>query len=198
MIIEQNYLNENGYKVYLEYMAIKKHFNSSYDYFKYNGKTRASYESFLARRDAYGFQKLSKKKDYKNFILANAIEDKRMWINSLLEDKADQIYFEWKKRNDAITFHVKDSLSKLKDDFKLNFIINDGNYPHIIDLYLQKEISIEVLCILTKITNSKVYWEKTIVDKVIFPDIMNKIDKYLPFIVYSEEKIKKVIKDHFF
>jgi hypothetical protein len=198
MIIEQNYLNENGYKVYLEYMAIKKHFNSSYDYFKYNGKTRASYESFLARRDAYGFQKLSKKKDYKNFILANVIEDKRIWINSLLEDKADQIYFEWKKRNDAITFHVKDSLSKLKDDFKLNFIINDGNYPHIIDLYLQKEISIEVLCILTKITNSKVYWEKTIVDKVIFPDIMNKIDKYLPFIVYSEEKIKKVIKDHFF
>jgi len=198
MIIEQNYLNENGYKVYLEYMAIKKHFNSSYDYFKYNGKTKSSYESFLSRKDAYSFQKISKKKDYKNFILANAIEDKNMWINSLLEDKANYIYLEWKKRNDAITFHVKDSLSKLKDDFKLNFIIKDGNYPHVIDLYLQKEISIEVLCILTKMTNSKIYWEKTVVDKVIFPDIMNKVDKYLPFIVYSEEKIKKVIKDHFF
>jgi hypothetical protein len=65
MITEQVFLNENGFTAYSEYLAIKRHFTTKYDYFKYNGKVNVSKESFESRRDAYQFQRLSKKKDYK-------------------------------------------------------------------------------------------------------------------------------------
>ena len=199
MITEQSFLNEKGLAAYKDYIAIKRHFTSSYDYFKYNGSVNASYESFIARRDAYSFQRLSKIRDYKNLILANIIENQKAWIGDLLEDNANQTYLQWKKRTDSITVHIKDNLDTMNGDFKSNFIVpQNGQYPKLIDLYLQKKISLEVTTILTKITASQEYWSKTIVDKTIFPDIMTKIDNYYPFLVYSPEKIKKVVKDHFF
>jgi hypothetical protein len=198
MIAEQTFLNENGFIVYREYNALKRHFTSTYDYFKYNGKINVSYESFISRRDAYSFQKLSKNRDYKNLMLSNIVENPKIWIGALFEESANDVYFKWKKRNDSITTHVKDELDKLNENFKSNFIVTNGNYPYITDLYLQKQISIETLSILTKLTNSQEYWSKSVVDKIIFPDIMNKIDNYYPFIIYSKEKVKKVIKDHFF
>lgn len=198
MIADQTFLTESGFTAYSEYLAIKRHFTTKYDYFKYNGKVNASKESFEARRDAYQFQRLSKKKDYKNLILSNIVNNPKAWVGSLLEDSANETYLEWKKRTDAITRHVQDSLSKLDDDFKTNFVSSNGQYPHVIDLFLRKEISLETITLLTKLTNSSEYWKKTVVDKVVFPDILIKIDKYHPFIVYSPEKMKKVIKNHFF
>jgi hypothetical protein len=198
MITEQAFLTEQGFVAYRDYLAIKRHFTSSYDYFKYNGKVNVSQESFVSRKDAYQFQKLSKKKDYKNLILANIVENPKAWVGSLLEETGESIYLSWKKRNDAITHHINDNLDKLNDDFKFNFVSIQGQYPHLINLYMQKKVSLELITILTKITNSSEYWNKTVVDKVVFPDIINKIDNYHPFLIYSTEKVKKVIKNHFF
>lgn len=198
MILDQSFLNERGLNAYKDYTALKRHFTSSYDYFKYNGNVRISYENFVARKDAYSFQKLSKKADYKNIILSNVIENSKIWVGNLLEESANETYLAWKKRNDSITVHVKDSLSKLDDDFKSNFVSVSGQYPNIVNYYLRKEISLETLSILSKITASQTYWSTTVVDNVVFPDIMGKIDNYHPFIVYSPEKVKKVIKEHFF
>ena len=198
MITEQTFLNESGFTAYSEYLAIKRHFTTKYDYFKYNGKVNVSKENFETRRDSYQFQRLSKKKDYKNLILSNVVNNPKAWVGLLLEDSANETYLEWKKRTDAITRHVQDSLSKLDDDFKTNFVSSNGQYPHIIDLFLRKEISLETITILTSLTNSSEYWRKSVVDKVVFPDIITKIDKYHPFLVYSPEKMKKVIKNHFF
>jgi hypothetical protein len=198
MIAESSFLNENGIAAYQEYMAIKRHFTSSYDYFKYNGKVSVSAETFYSRTDAYSFQKLSKKNDYKHLILANMVINPKIWIGDLLEERATEVYLTWKKRNDAITSHVRDNIEKLNEDFQSNFVCNAGQHPILIDLYLRKEISIETTAILMAITNSREYWSKNILDKVMFPDIMNRLDKYHPFIVYSKEKVKKVIKDRFF
>lgn len=199
MITNQTFLNENGFQVYCDFRAMQQHFTTkSYDYFKYNGKIRASYDTFVTRRDAYQFQKLSKKRDHKSLILSNMIENPKIWVGSLLENEAESTYLAWKKRNDSITIHIKDQLSFLKDEFKNNFAVRNGSYPYVIDLYIQRGISLETLSILTSITNSKQYWLDNVVDKVLFPDIIFKIDKYHPFIIYSSEKVKKVLKDHFF
>jgi hypothetical protein len=198
MIIESSFLNENGLAAYQEYMAIKRHFTSTYDYFKYNGKVSVSFDTFHARKDAYSFQKLSKKKDHKNLILANIVENPKVWVGDLLEERANEVYLTWKRRNDAITSHIQSNLSKLDDDFKSNFVSLQGQYPKLIDLYLRREISLETTCILTKMTNSQEYWAKSVLDNVMFPDIMKRLDKYYPFLVYSKEKVKKVVKDRFF
>lgn len=198
MISESSFLNENGLVAYQEYMAIKRHFTSTYDYFKYNGKVNVTPDAFYTRKDAYSFQKLSKKKDYKNLILANMVDNQKLWVGDLMEEKATGIYLAWKKRNDAITSHVQDNLGKLNDDFKSNFVSNKGQYPLVIDLYLRREISLETTAILAKLTNSQEYWAKSVLDNVMFPDIMKRLDKYHPFLVYSTDKVKKVVKDRFF
>jgi hypothetical protein len=198
MIKGQTFLNEQAFIAYKDYLAIKRHFISSYDYFKYNGKVNVSLDSFMFRKDTYLFQKLSKKRDYKNLILSNIVLNSKLWIGSLLEETANEVYLEWKKRTDAITHHVQESLQKLDTNFRTNFVSIQGQYPHIIDLYMQKEISLETLTILTKLTNSSKYWEKTVVDKVVFPNIINKLNKYEPFLAYSPDKVKKIIKSNFF
>lgn len=198
MIAEQTFLTESGFTVYKDYLAIKRHFTTKYDYFKYNGKINASREKFETRRDAYQFQRLSRKKNYKDLILANVVIKPKLWVGEFFDDSAEQIYFDWKKRTDSITHHVQDSLSKLDDNFKANFVVRDGQYPHIIDLYMRKELSLETVTIMTALTNSSSYWRKNVVDKVVFPDIVEKLDKYNPFLVYSQEKLKKVVKNHFF
>jgi len=191
-------LNEIGYNAYIEYLALKRHFTSSYNYHKYNGKVNASYDSFLSRKDAFSFQKLGKQRDYQNIILSNMVKNPKIWVGALFEQDARDTYLKWKQIQASITHHVEDSLSVLDDDFQENFIVRDGQYPHIVDLFLQKRISLEVFCILVKISNSEPYWKQKVVDKVIFPDIMNIVEKYYPFLDFSSEKMKKVIKNHFF
>jgi hypothetical protein len=191
-------LNEVGFNAYVDYLALKRHFTSNYDYHKYGGKIKSSYDSFVIRKDAFSFQRLGKKRDYHNIILSNMVETPKLWIGDLLSQQSIDIHLEWKKRTDAITQHIKDELSQLDDDFQENFKVYGGSYPHIVDLRLRKAISMETFCILVKITNSQEYWSDKVVDKVIFPDIMKTIDDYYPFINFSQEKIKKIIKDHFF
>ena len=197
-VLQPNSLNEIGYNAYIEYLALKRHFTSSYNYHKYNGKVNASYDSFLSRKDAFSFQKLGKQRDYQNIILSNMVKNPKIWVGALFEQDARDTYLKWKQIQASITHHVEDSLSVLDDDFQENFIVRDGQYPHIVDLFLQKRISLEVFCILVKISNSEPYWKQKVVDKVIFPDIMNIVEKYYPFLDFSSEKMKKVIKNHFF
>lgn len=197
-LLQQNSLNETGYKAYVTYLALKRHFTSDYDYHKYHGKVNASFDSFVARKDAYSFQRLGKKSNVEGLILSNIIVNPKIWVGDLLDEEAQKKYLDWKKKQDAITQHVKENLSELDDGFQENFKVDRGQYPHIVDLYFRKAISLETLAILTKITNSQSYWEEKVVDKVVFPDIIKKLNDYHPFIIYSKEKMAKTIKDHFF
>ena len=56
-------MTENtGFAAYALWNALKLHFTSdSYDYFKYNGKTNVSKQTFSIRKDKYQFYKLSRK-----------------------------------------------------------------------------------------------------------------------------------------
>ena len=193
-----NLLNETGFKAYVEYLALKRHFTSSYDYHKYNGKVNASFDSFLTRKDAYSFQRIGKQPDYHGLLLSNMCVNPKIWIGTLLEEPAKERYLEWKCIQNSITNHIQETLEILDDDFKTNFIVKNGNYPHIVNLYMQKKISLESFCILSKITNSITYWNSNVIDTILFPDIIRSVDKYYPFINYSPEKIKKVMKSHFF
>jgi len=65
------------FDTYKTYLALKNHFTKdSYDYHKYQGKSRASLQSFYKRRDRYWFEKLSRQKEDKeviDFFVANFI-----------------------------------------------------------------------------------------------------------------------------
>ena len=85
-----------AYETFQLYNALKLHFTGNYDFFKYNGKSNVSVDSFERRKDKYHFYKLSRKypnkEEMKNFLVANFVENDQMWVGDLLNDGAIDNY----------------------------------------------------------------------------------------------------------
>jgi hypothetical protein len=191
-----SYVNDKSYDVYIKYLALKKHFTSdAYDYHKYNGKVRASFDSFCGRNDAFYFAKLAKHNDYENVLVANMVKNPNAWIRDIVED--DFIYVEWKKKIDALGYTFKSDLKQLDDDWKSNFVSNGGQHPLILTLQLQQKIQFETFTILTHIANIFDYWEQNLLDKYVASDIIRKSRKYYPFLTLDLKRFKTYVKDHF-
>jgi hypothetical protein len=188
----------DGHKVYVHYMAIKKHFTTeSYDFFKYGGKIKSTYDTFKTKQDAFFFQKLSKKKEYKEIILSNMLVNPKIWIGDLSDTPGEENYLEWKKRMESLSYRFKIDLKKMKDDFASNFLVQSGCSPFVVDLLRRKEISLETFTILSHITNSIDFWEKKVVDRFVFDDILRSSKKYYPFIEFDKKKFVQMTKDRF-
>lgn len=197
--ISQTYVNDRSFEAYVKYLALKKHFTSdSYDYFKYNGKIRASFDTFNGRNDAYFFAKLAKRDDYENLILANMIVKPEIWVREILDEEAEARYTEWKRKQDSLSYVFKSELYHLYSDYQHNFVSRDGQHPYIMTLYSQKKISLETFTILSHTAKIFSYWSEKIVDKIVSRDIIRLAKKYKPFLVYDEKKFKDIIRGHFF
>ena len=93
------------FESYKLYTAIKNHFTTeSYDFFKYNGKVRASESSFETRKDKYMFYKLSKHKDPLNFLVANLSENQKLWVGDLFSNDNQTRYNDFIKRRESLTY----------------------------------------------------------------------------------------------
>jgi len=193
-----NYINQASFDAYVTYLAIKRHFTTkSYDYYKYNGKVKANMDTFATRNDAFFFGKLAKKPDYVNLILSNVIEEPKIWVRDIVGDEGEQRYNAWKKKIDSLGYTFKNELGLLKDDYKSNFIVSDGQHPHLITLFLQKRISLETFTILAYAANIFSYWEQNVVDKFIAYDIIDLSKKYKPFLTYDGQRFNALVKDRF-
>ena len=53
-------MTRTGYEIYIKYLALQKHFSTDYDYFKFNGRVKASVDAYQKRNDMFAFEKLSK------------------------------------------------------------------------------------------------------------------------------------------
>jgi hypothetical protein len=178
-------------------MALKNHFTKpSYDYFKYNGKTRLSFDKFETRNDKLFFQKLAKHHDPKNFLLANFLKNEKAWIRDIAySEAASKVYQDWSKRIQSLTYVVKDEMSNLLPDFNNNFIVPTGSHPYIVKLYLGNTICIETLIVLSDMAGCMSYWDKAMEYDPLWEQISTKIKKYKPFINYDKEKIKGLVLD---
>ena len=188
------YNTNDAYQMYVYYLAIKRHFTSNYDFHKYNGKINASVTSFETRKDKFFFYKLSKKTDAKNFILANVVENPNIWVGDIVGEKGDAVFMEWKKRQQSISYVFKSELSNLDEDFDSNLIVKNGQHPKLLRLYINRTISKETLIIVDDLTNVFSYWNNKLVDKIIFPDILNTCNKYKPFLEFDRNKMKNILK----
>lgn len=192
------YATKAAFDVYIDYLALKKHFTSkNYDYHKYNGKVRASFDKFQTRNDVFFFYKLSKQKHSRDLMLANLLKDPNIWIRDLCEEAAKEVYLEWKKRQDSISYIFKSELSKLDENYFENFKVSNGQHPKLITLFLQKKISLETILILTRQANAIAYWESEISDKHIAKDVLDKLKKYEGFLELDYKKFNKIVKDYF-
>lgn len=190
----------NAFEAYKLYLALKRHFSSSYDYFKYNGKTNASQSAFETRKDKYSFHKLSKRSDPLGFIISNIVEyGSNIWIGELLsENKYEETYKKWLKEKESRTYCFSEDLLKIgeAEDFGSSLQVEDGQYPRLLSLYLRKKISIETIIILDSMIHFLDIWNKKIEDTALWPEIYRTCIKYSPFIEYDKAKIKTTFKKY--
>ena len=191
----------NGYDLYGLYQAIKLHFTSeTYNFFHYDGKTRVSIDAFQKRRDKFLFHRLARK--YRDdemvpFLVANFVHSDDNWTKSLLEEEAEEAYRDWKRRTDSMTKVYTEDLQKIanKDNFNDLFKVEDGQFPKLLMLFMQNEITIETMVILNNIFDYIRIWDKKISDDIIYPKVSRKIRKYGAFLAVNVDKYKSLTKE---
>ena len=191
------YVTKDAFDLYVYYLALKRHFTSNYDFFKYNGKIKANVQSFENRKDKFYFYKLSKRKESRDLILANLLIDPNIWVGNLVEDKANEVYKSWLKRKQSLTYQFKSDISELYEDFNKNFVVESGQHPYALRLYMMNRICLESLVILTDITECIPYWNKKISDTIVYPSINRVVVAYRPFLYYERSKMKKILLGKF-
>jgi len=190
----------DAFEAYKQYVALKSHFTTkTYDYFKYNGAVNAKRDRFDVRKDKYFFHKLSKHKDLTNFLVALFVYGKKdQWVGDLVRnEESDQLYREWLKVKESLTYVFMSDLEKFNEDLVSSFVIQDGQHPHALHLLLRKEIHIETFIILNDIMRFTSMWNREISEQTIWPEVRLKCKKYHPFLEYDREKLKKIIVDKF-
>lgn len=192
----------NAYEFYCEYQAIKLHFNSSYNYLTYHGKTKTTRESFDRRKDKYFFHKLARK--YKDdevvsFLVANFVNSNDTWTKNLLEEESGEVYRNWKKVTESMSEMFKNDMDKILKEknpkhFNNLFKVDDGSHPELLTAFLQKDVSIETMVILNKMLGYLDKWDNSIDDDIVYPKISTKIRKYSDFLSVNVPKYKLIIK----
>jgi len=191
------YSTKAAFDVYVYYLALKRHFTSEYDFFKYNGKVKANSHSFENRKDKFFFYKLSKMPDAEQLILANLLENPQIWVGDLIENKAHEVYQQWLKKQQSLTYVFRTDISELDQDDPDSDLMTNGDHPNLLRLYVADKISIETLIILDDVLNFFPYWEKKIRDKILWTDINKRVKKYRPFLSYDKAKMRKIVLDKY-
>ena len=194
-------MTENsGYAAFTMYNSLKLHFTStSYDYFKYHGKTNVSTSTFLKRKDKYTFYKLSRKynvEELRDFYVANFLEGDK-WVGDMLKDGED-IYKKWQKTQQSLTYSFENDIVYLlsnggSPDEMLE--VKANSYPLLMKFVQLGQVKLETLVILNDILNFFPMWDKKIDDDIIWPDFKMKCLKYTPFLNYDKTKYKKILKE---
>ena len=194
-----------GFNAYKTYLALRNHFTTDYDYFKYNGKLNVKEESFLKRKDKFFFEKIERryKKELVPFFVSNLIKEDNSWSGSLVSDKAEQVFNEWKKKFQSLKYSFREDMSKLRDYLDRNdlqfdelFQCDDGQHPIILKLLISEDISIESFIILEK----NLRFVKKInkhVDDFVWIEYNKKIVKYSSFIDIDVKEYRHVLKTMF-
>ena len=196
-----------GLKAYKTYLAIRNHFNTSYDYFKYNGKIKVSNDSFLKRRDKFFFAKLER--NYRGnelvyFFVSNFLDNDSSWSGSLVGSESEKKYLEWRKRIESLKYNFKVECEKLQNEidyedksFDEYFKVVDANHPDILRKYMGKHISLETFTIMDGILNFTKQWNSHLKDDIMYYTVRDKSNKYKPFLQVDLQAYREIMKKVF-
>lgn len=195
-------MNEStGFAAFALYNALKTHFtSSSYDFFKYNGKTNVSKETFLKRKDKYSFYKLSRKyslDELKNFYVANFVYGNSSWVGEMTGPEGEVAYKKWQKTNQSLTYVFENDILGLvgNDTPEAMLMVIDGQHPVLLREVMSGTVTVETIAILNDIMNFFPMWDRKISEDIIWPNWCLKVKKYTPFIQYDKVKFRNILKE---
>jgi len=194
-----------GFNAYKLYLAVKNHFTTNYDFFKYNGKVNAKEDSFLKRKDKFFFAKLQRKYDkdqLRDLFVSNFADGEDFWIGNVLTQKAESVYTEWKARQMKLSYILEQDLKFLLDyynernlDFNSLFVMENG-HPILLQCVLRNDIYVETMIIIDRVLNYSRRWNK-VLDDPVWTEFKKRMDKYSPFVLFEAEKGKKILRKVF-
>lgn len=185
-----------GYEAFSTFHVLKLHFTTNYDYFKYNGKCNISIDTFEKRKDKYHFYKLSRKYDideFRQFVISNLLKDPNIWAGNLLEETAHDIHMVRMARLQSLSYNFRNDCLTIREKSDLNSVLKtDGDYPLLLTMTTQGDISDETVCILNCLVNFLPVWSRKIRDTIRWPLLYKKWMCYTPFIEFDRSKFKKL------
>lgn len=165
----------NGFQVYQLFLALKNHFkNEGYDFFRYNGKITASFDSYLKRKDRFFFEKISKtvsKSDFHDLIVANLVYGETgldinpdgLWIGVLASAEGKERLVQYRAKMESLEYNFKKDLTYLTKAANIqNENSNPSQFPTILSLYFDGTISSETTIILDDVLSIFKEWNKTL------------------------------------
>lgn len=193
-------MNENnGYAAYALWNSLKLHFNTNYDYHKYNGKTNVSKQTFANRKDKYSFYKISRKysiEEMRDYFVANIVHKDVQWVGEISGSEGEEVYKKWQKRNQRLTYTFENDIVHLLDKYDpVDWLKVTNHYPKLLSELMEGNICIETVVILNDLLNFMSMWENKISDDIIWPEYQKKIKKYTPFVLYQKEKCKSLLRE---
>lgn len=187
------------YDVYKYYMSMKLHFESdTYEAPKYNFKTSAKPQAFFKRRDKYHFAKLGRKfdkaPDLIDYFTAQFTASDKTWVGQMLDN--EDTYTNWCKKMQSLSYTFEMDINKLSEDvtvFDQLFNVPEGQYPILIQRYLEGEVTLETVVILDRLTGFMNKADRQITETIVWPDVSKRIRKYGLLLKFREEKMRGIV-----
>ena len=194
----------NGYEAFCIYLGLKLHFTrESYDYFKFNGKTKSSVRVYENRKDRFFFDKLAKKKgkDVFGFLVSNFVARGDFWVGEAMDDEAEGIFTDWKRRMQSLTMVFTEDIGKILKEMSSSdmhfddiFVSEEGRHPLLMRLVLREDISIETFIIMNKILGFMQQFDIDMNDDLLWEELRTKCQNYEPFVAIKDTtKHRKIL-----
>ena len=181
-------------------MALRLHFyDKKYDFVKYNGKVKATPESFYKRRDKYCFDRLLKthgENRVQEFFVANFVNGDK--YGGLHDEHADDVYSNWQKRTQGLTYNFKKEVQDVVnsvDTFDELFKIEDGQNPILLTKHYQGDVSPETFIIMDQILDFIPYFDMELDDDIMWPETRNLLNKYSRLLSVDKKKYREIMKN---
>ena len=190
------------FECYIMYSALKAHFvpNGTYNYFKYQKKIKRNPATFDAGREKFYFLSLTKKytdEDLEDFLIANVSAKPNVWAGALLSEQSHDVYMEYKRRKQSLSYLFKQDLDTLRDlgTWSDLFHIEEGQNPPILNAVYTKSIEVETFIILETLFGFFERLTNELHDDIIWPSFRNRCEKLAPFISIDRKKYTKMAVD---
>ena len=208
MIEDNKYRNLEKY--FRLYYAIRLHFTTNYDFFKYRGKTR-KFGDLDSKRGKNFIFRLEKKygNEFANFLVCMfaSIKKEDVRLECLITSENEKIYDNWKTRMQSLPYHFEQDLNFLKDlDVSFNdlfkcSVIRNGikskSHPLILKHYIKGDVNLETLIIIDIVLGYFTHWDSVMGDDFLWKELHFKIKKYKPFLSISKDRYKEILKKVF-
>lgn len=179
----------DGYECYKMYLALQRHFSTSYDFFTYNGKVKASSESYQKRNDMFSFEKMSKivlPEDRVDFFVCHFLEDPKCWIRNMSKQNYDK--YKAKLKNFPVKF--KEDLEFLST-YSPSDLMSVKDIPTIHKLCLDKTIDVETVIAMDKFFPFIDKHAEEVSVPFVFPTYIEMVKNYRPFFTTRVSEMHK-------